>query len=87
MNYYLILYFAAGVLQDILFTLNIRYITKEKTFLAVLYSFLTVIVSMFVLYNIITQLDAQRGILAIIVYAAGIGVGTFLAMKLKIGSK
>ena len=83
----LIIYFLAGVLQDILFTLNIRYVAKEKIFLAVLSSFLTVIVSMIVLYNIITRLSDQRGILAIIIYALGIAVGTFLAMKLKIGLK
>jgi len=83
----LIVYFLAGVFQDILFTLNIRYVSKGKTFLAVLSSFLTVIVSMIVLYNIVTQLGDQRGIVAIIVYAAGIAVGTFFAMKLKIGLK
>lgn len=81
-----IIYFLAGVLQDVFFTLNVRYVAKEKVFLAVLTSFLTVVVSMFVLYNIITQLSDQRGIVAIIIYAAGISLGTFLAMKLKISS-
>lgn len=81
-----IIYFLAGVLQDVFFTLNVRYVAKEKVFLAVLTSFLTVVVSMIVLYNIITQLSDQRGIVAIIIYAAGISLGTFLAMKLKISS-
>lgn len=81
-----IVYFLVGVFQDILFTLNIRYVTKEKVFLSVVTSFLTVVISMVVLYNIVTQLSEERGILAIVIYAAGIATGTFLAMKLKIGS-
>ena len=82
-----LVYFLAGVLQDTLFTLNVRYVAREKIFPAVLTSFLTVVVSMLVLYNIITRLDDERGITAIIIYAAGIALGTFLAMKLKIGPK
>lgn len=83
----LTIYFLAGVLQNIIFTLNVRYVAREKIFPAVLCSFLTVIVGMTVFYNIITRLGNQRGIIAIIIYALGIGVGTFLAMKLKIGLK
>ena len=80
-----VVYFLAGVLQDFLFTVNLRYVAQNKTFLAVLASFLTVVVSMLVLYNIITQLDQQKGIVAIIVYASGIAAGTYLAMKFKLG--
>jgi uncharacterized protein YebE (UPF0316 family) len=87
MNYYLIIYFFAGILQDFLLTLNYRFIAKDKTAFAVLTSFLVTIVSMLVLYNILTQLDSQRSIVAIIVYALGIGTGTFLAMKFKYGLK
>ena len=83
----LIIYFLAGILQDFLFTINLRYVTKDKVFLAVVSSFFTVVVSMLVLYNIVTQLGDQRGVLAIVIYAAGIGTGTFLAMKFKIGLK
>ena len=42
---------------------------------------------MLVLYNIITQLDKERGIIAIVIYALGIGTGTILGMKTKISSK
>jgi len=87
MPWIFIVYFLVGVLQDFLFTLNLRYVAKEKVFPAVLTSFLTVVISMLVLYNIVTQLGDQRGILAIIVYALGIGTGTFLAMKFKLGLK
>jgi len=82
-----IIYFLAGVLQDVFFTLNIRYVTKERVLLATFSSFLAVIVSMLVLYNIIVKLDSQRSIIAIIIYAIGVATGTFLAMKLKISSK
>ena len=80
-----VVYFLAGVLQDFLFTVNLRYVAKNKTFLAVLSSFLTVVVSMLVLYNIITQLDSQRSVLAILIYSLGIASGTLLAMKFKLG--
>lgn len=87
MSYYLIIYFFAGILQDFLLTLNYRFIAKDKTAFAVLTSFLVTVVSMLVLYNILTKLDAQRSIIAIIVYAVGIATGTLLAMKFKYGFK
>ena len=87
MDYYLILYFLAGVLQDFLLTLNWRFINKERAIPAAFFSFAVTVVTMLVLYNILTQLDKQRSIVAIIVYALGIGIGTILGMKTKIGSK
>ncbi|MDD4271874.1 MAG: DUF5698 domain-containing protein [Patescibacteria group bacterium] len=77
----------AGVLQDFLLTLNWRFINKERALAAAFFSFAVTVVTMLVLYNILTQLDKQRSIVAIIVYALGIGVGTILGMKTKIGSK
>lgn len=82
-----ITYFLAGVLQDFLFTINLRYVAKDKIFLAVMTSFFTVVVSMLALYNIVTQLDPSNGIAAIIVYCLGIALGTFMAMKFKINAK
>lgn len=87
MNYYLLLYFFAGILQDFLLTLNWRFIAKEKVLPAVTLSFSVTVVSMLILYNILTQLDSQRSLIAIVVYALGIATGTFLAMKFKIGLK
>lgn len=87
MDYYLILYLLAGVLQDFLLTLNWRFINKERVIPAAFFSFAVTVVTMLVLYNILTQLDKQRSIIAIIVYALGIGIGTILGMKTKIGSK
>lgn len=87
MNSYLIIYFLVGILQDLLGTLNIRFIALHKLWPAVISSFLTVVVAMLVLYNILSDFDSQRSIPAIIAYAAGIAVGTFFAMKFKLESK
>lgn len=81
----MILYFFAGILQDFLLTLNWRFIAKHKILPATGLSFLVTIVTMLVLYNILTYLDQQRSFIAIIVYAAGIATGTFLGMKFKVG--
>jgi len=84
MYYLLLIYFLAGILQDFLLTLNFRFIAKEKVLLATLFSFLVTVVSMLVLYNILTQLDNNRSLIAIIVYALGVATGTALGMKTKI---
>lgn len=52
-----------------------------------LFSFLTTVVGFTVLYNIITNLDPNKSIVAIISYAAGIAVGTMLGMKFQPGFK
>lgn len=87
MDLQLILYFFAGVLQDFLFTLNIKYVAVNKVLLAMLTSFLITVVNLVVLYNILVAMDSQRSIAAIVVYAAGIATGTLLAMKFKITKK
>ncbi len=80
-------YFLAGVLQDFLFTLNIKYVAVNRVILAMLTSFLITVVNLVVLYNILAAFDSQRSIVAIVVYAAGIACGTLLGMKLKISKK
>ncbi len=80
-------YFLAGVFQDFLVTINQRYVIKNRIISAMVTSFIITIVSLVVLYNILSSLDPQKSIPAIIVYALGIAVGTLLAMKLKIGQK
>jgi len=87
MEWQFLAYFLAGVLQDFLVTINQRYVIKNRVILAMITSFIITIVSLIVLYNIITSLDPQKSIPAIIVYALGIAVGTLLAMRLKIGQK
>lgn len=83
----LLIYFIAGIIQDFFFTLNSRYIAKERILPAVIFSWLTVMVSMIVLYNILSELDPETSIIQIIVYCLGIATGTFLAMKFKIGAE
>lgn len=78
----LVIYFVVGVVQDFFFTLNTKYVAQNKTLPAVFYSFLTVLMSMLVLYNILSEIDAERSIIAIVVYSCGIAVGTFVAMKI-----
>lgn len=87
MSYYLILYFLAGVIQDFLLTMNWRFVSKEKAIPAAIYSFAVTIVSMLVLYNIITKLDREHSIIAILIYALGVGTGTVIGIKTKITSK
>lgn len=85
MDYYIFLYFFAGILQDFLLTLNWRYINNDKVILAALTSFIVTITGLLVLYNIITHMNDNRGIAAILVYAAGITTGTVLGMKFRPG--
>lgn len=73
-------YFLVGILQDFLVTMNFRCIAKNKVVPAVGTSFLLTMLSMVSLYNILTSLDKQRSLVAIIVYAVGISVGTYLGM-------
>lgn len=80
----LLLYFLAGVVQDFLFTLNLRFVAKDRAVLAGLTAFLDTIVTMSVLYSVFTALDSERSILAIVAYAAGIGIGTLFAMRLRL---
>lgn len=82
-----ILYFLAGLLQDFLFTVSLRYVSKEKAVHASTTAFFDNLVSVGVLYSIISRLEGERTIIAIIVYSFGIAVGTFLAMKFKFGMK
>jgi len=78
----LAVYFLVGIVQDFFFTMNTKYVAEKKTLPAVVYSFLTVVMSMLVLYNILSELDPNKSILAIIIYSCGIATGTLLAMKI-----
>ena len=87
MDYYLLIYFFIGILQDFLLTLNLRFIAKEKFLGAALTSFVATIITLTVLYHILTHLESEKSIIAIIIYALGIAIGTVLAMKMKISPK
>ena len=83
MDYYFLIYFLVGIVQDVLWTLNVRYVANDKPVLASIFSALTAMVSLTVFYNILTRLDGEKSILAIIVYSIGIGLGTFFGMTSK----
>ena len=85
MYYFLILYFVAGIAQDFLFTLSLRFVNTGKAFRASVCSFIETVVTLLVLYDILKRLDNEKSYAAIASYAFGIGVGTFFAMKFKIG--
>jgi len=87
MIYYFFLYFLAGVVSDFLYTLNIRFVSRGKVLWSAIVAFLQTIVALLVIYDIVGRLDSQRSIMAIIIYALGVGVGTFLAMKFKLGKE
>jgi len=82
---YLIYYFA-GVLLDFLLTSNWRAVAKEKPITATIFSFATTVISTTVLYGIIATLDPSKSMIAIIIYSLGVASGTFLAMRLKVGT-
>lgn len=84
MLYQLFLYYIAGIVQDFLLTLNWRFVAKERPILATIFSFSTTVVSLLVLYNILTQLDRERSLIGILIYSLGIATGTFLGVKLKL---
>lgn len=81
MSYFLFLYFIAGVVQDFFFTLNMRFTAKGKAFYAGVFAALEILMIMLVFYNILSGLDEERSIVSIIVYAFGIGVGSYLGVK------
>ncbi len=83
----MILYFIAGIVEDFLFTLSIRFVARGQALWASTCAFLQTIILVGVIYNILKQLDSQRSIVAIIIYALGIGTGTLLTMKFKLGAR
>ena len=87
MNFYFIVYFLVGLVQDLLFTLNIRFISKDKVWPAVVTSFIATVIGLLVFYDIFTRLDRLQSIPAILFYAGGVAIGTFLAMKFRFVSK
>ena len=89
MDFYLslLIYFLVGIISDFVVTLNWRYVAKDKTFPAVASSFIATLIGWLVFYNILTGLDSEKSILAIIIYSLGVAAGTFWGMKFKVGFK
>ena len=77
---YLLIYFVVGLIQDFIWTLNIRFIDHDKIFRAALTSFLGTVITTAVIYDILTRLEKEESIVAIVIYAAGVASGTFFWM-------
>ena len=80
MNTYF-LYSIAGVFSSLLFTLQIRSMDHDKRVAASLISFVVTVLNLGILYAIFTNLQGIAGIMS---YAVGVGIGTFIAMRLKV---
>lgn len=78
-----ILYFIAGIITTGLETLNVRFIAKEKALKAAMITFAVVLIGFSVIYDILANLQ-QGGYIGIVVYAVGVGFGSYLGIKVKI---
>lgn len=61
-----------------------RFVHRERALLVGLFSFLVSMLSVWVLYDIITRIGQARGMIAIVIYSLGFAAGSFTAMKLKL---
>ena len=75
-----VLFFAVGVVQDLLITYYYQMITKEYAWRSAVISTLVTIVNVVILYEILDHL-AEQAITVILAYALGNGVGTFIVVK------
>ena len=85
MNYYIIIYFLVGLIQDFLIAFYYRLVTKGAGFPAGFLSFLITIINLAVIYTILEKFNLETSFLAIFAYAIGNGVGTYIGVKSKLG--
>ena len=82
-----LLYFVAGLIQDFMWTLNVRFIDHDKSVKAAVTSFLGTVITVTVLYNILNQSELQESIVAILIYAGGVASGTLLGLRFNLSYK
>lgn len=80
MIYQHLLFFAVGIVQDIIITYYYQMIAKEHPVRAAITSAVATLVNLIILYKILTGLEDQVFSI-ILAYAVGNGVGTILVMK------
>ena len=78
----LLLFFVAGIIQTIFQVVIIRYVAKEKAASAAVVTFFSSLIQLGVLVSILSSL--QSGMANIVVYSAGIAMGAYLGIKLKL---
>lgn len=76
-----LIYFGAGILQDIAVTIYYKLISDNKPFAVSVASFILTVINMAILYSIVSTLDPNESILMIIIFGLGNAVGAFLAVK------
>jgi hypothetical protein len=75
-----IIFFLAGILQDVIITYYYQTIAKEYAIRSAILATLVTLVNVVVLYKILTGIEDQV-MSIILVYAIGNGFGTMIVMK------
>ena len=79
----LVIYFAAGFVLAYFSTLQLRLVAHTKIVRATILTFFLQVISLFVLANIIAEINSKRSIGVVITYALGITIGTYVALRYK----
>lgn len=80
---HIFLYFGAGVLLAFFSTVQIRLVAQCKKLRATVLTFFLQLVNLFVLAGIITQINAGKSLVGVIIYALGISAGTYVALRFR----
>ena len=87
MDYFLILYFLGGIIQDFLFTLSLRLVNREMPWRAASVAFLDNFVSVGILYSILRKFDSERTLLAIVIYSFRNSLRSLFGHEIEISEK
>jgi positive regulator of sigma E activity len=81
-NYWIyLIYFGAGVIQDITVTFYYQFVSEKKALRAAMLSFLITLINLTILYGILSNLNPDSGIFLIATYALGNATGAYLAIR------
>jgi dolichol kinase len=79
----LLLFFLAGLFQDLLWTLTMRAVSERKTYHAATLSFINNVSGTLVFYSIFEKIDPSQSLLVILIFGLGVGTGTIVGMEYK----
>lgn len=79
-----ILYFGVGIILEFLSTLYIRFVAEKHSIKAASISFINTILVIGMIYSIIESINTQHNYVSLVIYAAGVGAGTYLGTLFKI---
>jgi hypothetical protein len=82
-----LIYFGAGILQDIVVVLYSQLIYEKKAMQTAVSSFVLTVINLTILYGIISSLDPTNGVGLILVYGLGNAIGAYLAVKFRANKK